>query len=309
MGNGVSELIKVAVEALLNNGDEVLVPAPDYPLWTASITLARGRAVHYLCDEQSDWLPYLADIRKKITARTKGIVIISPNNPTGAVYPKEMIEELVKIAEEHELIIFSDEIYDKILYDGTPFYSAAYFNTKTVALCFGGISKVYRACGFRCGWMVITGDKAAARDYIEGINILTSMRLCANALAQHTVQTALGGRQSIYDLTKPGGRLERQRTAAWEMLNQIDGVSCVKPKGALYTFPRFDSKRFRFKDDMDFLLGLLKQEHILVVQGRGFNWPDSDHFRLVFLPEEEVLREAIGRIGGFFERMKQPNIS
>jgi len=300
MGNGVSELIKIAVEALLNNGDEILVPAPDYPLWTASINLARGRAVHYICDEKSDWTPDLADIRKKISKRTKAIVIINPNNPTGAVYPKETLLELVRIAEEHELIIFSDEIYDKILYDGNLFHSPACFNEKTLAITFGGISKVYRACGFRSGWMVLTGDKAGARDYIEGINILTSMRLCANVLAQNTVQTALGGRQSIYDLTKAGGRLERQRTLAWEMLNQIPGVSCVKPKGAFYTFPRFDSKRFGFKNDMDFLLGLLKQEHVLVVQGSGFNWPENDHFRLVFLPEEEVLRQAIGRIGHFF---------
>lgn len=305
MGNGVSELIKVAVEGLLNNGDEVLVPAPDYPLWTASITLARGRAVHYMCDEQSEWLPDLADIRKKITSRTKAMVIISPNNPTGAVYPKEMIEEMVKIAEEHELIIFSDEIYDKILYDNTPFYSPAYCSDKTLVIVFGGISKAYRACGFRSGWMVLMGDKTCARDYIEGINILTSMRLCANVLAQNTVQTALGGRQSIFDLTKPGGRLERQRTTAWKLLNQIEGVSCVKPKGALYTFPHYDSKRFRFKNDMEFLLGLLKQEHVLVVQGSGFNWPESDHFRLVFLPEEEALTQAIGRIGRFFESMKR----
>jgi alanine-synthesizing transaminase len=301
MGNGVSELIKISVEALLNNGDEILVPAPDYPLWTASIKLARGNAVHYLCDEQSDWLPDLADIRKKITKHTKGIVIISPNNPTGAVYPKEMIQKLVDIAEEHELVIFSDEIYDKILYDDETFYSPACFTEKTLAITFGGISKVYRACGFRSGWMVISGNKASAGDYIEGINMLTSMRLCANVLAQNTVQTALGGRQSIYDLTKPGGRLERQRTIAWEMLNQIPGVSCVKPKGAFYTFPRFDPKRFRFKDDMDFLLGLLKQEHVLVVQGSGFNWPEHDHFRLVFLPEEEILRKAIERIGRFFD--------
>ena len=301
MGNGVSELIKISVEALLNNGDEILVPAPDYPLWTASVKLARGNAVHYLCDEKSDWLPDLADIRKKITRRTKGIVIINPNNPTGAVYPKEMIQKLSEIAEEHQLVIFSDEIYDKVLYDDATFHSPACFTEKTLAVTFGGISKVYRACGFRSGWMVLSGNKACAADYIEGINMLTSMRLCANVLAQNTVQTALGGRQSIYDLTKPGGRIERQRTLAWEMLNQIPGVSCVKPKGAFYTFPRFDPKRFRFKDDMDFLLGLLKQEHVLVVQGSGFNWPENDHFRLVFLPEEEMLRKAIERIGRFFD--------
>ena len=305
MGNGVSELIKISVEALLNNGDEILVPAPDYPLWTASIRLARGNAVHYICDEKSDWLPDLADIRKKINKRTKGIVIISPNNPTGAVYPKEMIQQLVGIAEEHELVIFSDEIYDKILYDDATFHSPACFNEKTLAVTFGGISKVYRACGFRSGWMVLSGNKTCAGDYIEGINMLTSMRLCANVLAQNTVQTALGGRQSIYDLTKPGGRLERQRTIAWEMLNQIPGVSCVKPRGAFYTFPRFDQKRFRLKNDMDFLLGLLKQEHVLVVQGSGFNWPENDHFRLVFLPEEEMLRKGIERIGRFFDNVKR----
>jgi alanine-synthesizing transaminase len=300
MGNGVSELIKIAIEALLNNGDEVLVPAPDYPLWTASINLARGRAVHYFCDEKSDWLPDLADIRKKISKRTKAMVIINPNNPTGAVYPKEMVQELVKIAEENELVIFSDEIYDKILYDEAVFHSPAAFNEKTLVAAFGGISKVYRACGFRCGWMTLTGDKTAASDYIEGINILTSMRLCSNVLAQNTVQTALGGRQSIYDLTKPGGRLERQRTIAWEMLSRIPGVTCVKPRGALYAFPRFEPKLFRFKNDMDFLLGLLKQEQVLVVQGTGFNWPESDHFRLVFLPEEEVLAQALRRIERYF---------
>ena len=299
MGNGVSELIKVSVEALLNNGDEILVPAPDYPLWTASINLARGRAVHYICDEKSDWQPDLADIRKKISPRTKGIVIINPNNPTGAVYPEETIRELVDIAEEHGLIIFSDEIYDKILYDDAKHFSPASYAEKTLCITFGGISKVYRAPGFRCGWMVLTGEKRMASDYIEGLNMLTSMRLCANVLAQNTVQTALGGRQSIYDLTKKGGRLERQRTLCWEIISQIPGVSCVKPRGALYMFPKLDKKMYPFSDDRDFLLGLLKQEHVLVVQGTGFNWPDTDHFRIVFLPQEEVLRDAVERIGRY----------
>jgi len=296
MGNGVSELIKVAVEALLNNGDEVLVPAPDYPLWTASVNLARGKPVHYLCDEKSGWLPDMADLKKKVGPKTKAIVIINPNNPTGAVYPKETIEGLVRFAEEHNL---SDEIYDKILYDNMAHYSPACCTDKTLVITFSGLSKVYRAPGFRCGWMVISGAKEAARDYIEGINMLTSMRLCANVLAQNTVQTALGGRQSIYDLTRPGGRLERQRTLAWEMLNQIPGVSCVKPTGALYMFPKLDKKMYPFKSDMDFLLGLLREEHVLVVQGTGFNWPDTDHFRLVFLPEEEQLKQAVEGIGRY----------
>ncbi|HOG63891.1 MAG TPA: pyridoxal phosphate-dependent aminotransferase [Spirochaetota bacterium] len=299
MGNGVSELIKVAVEALLNNGDEVLVPAPDYPLWTASVNLARGKPVHYLCDEKSGWLPDMADLKKKVGPKTKAIVIINPNNPTGAVYPKETIEGLVRFAEEHNLIIMSDEIYDKILYDNMAHYSPACCTDKTLVITFSGLSKVYRAPGFRCGWMVISGAKEAARDYIEGINMLTSMRLCANVLAQNTVQTALGGRQSIYDLTRPGGRLERQRTLAWEMLNQIPGVSCVKPTGALYMFPKLDKKMYPFKSDMDFLLGLLREEHVLVVQGTGFNWPDTDHFRLVFLPEEEQLKQAVEGIGRY----------
>ncbi|HPH02470.1 MAG TPA: pyridoxal phosphate-dependent aminotransferase [Spirochaetota bacterium] len=299
MGNGVSELIKVAVEALLNNGDEVLVPAPDYPLWTASVNLARGKPVHYLCDEKSGWLPDMADLKKKVGPKTKAIVIINPNNPTGAVYPKETIEGLVRFAEEHNLIIMSDEIYDKILYDNMAHYSPACCTDKTLVITFSGLSKVYRAPGFRCGWMVISGAKEAARDYIEGINMLTSMRLCANVLAQNTVQTALGGRQSIYDLTRPGGRLERQRTLAWEMLNQIPGVSCVKPTGALYMFPKLDKKMYPFTSDMDFLLGLLREEHVLVVQGTGFNWPDTDHFRLVFLPEEEQLKQAVEGIGRY----------
>ncbi len=299
MGNGVSELIKVAVEALLNNGDEVLVPAPDYPLWTASVNLARGKAVHYLCDEKSGWLPDMADLKKKVSPRTRAIVIINPNNPTGAVYPKETILELVRFAEEHDLVIMSDEIYDKILYDDAVHHSPACYTDKALVITFSGLSKVYRAPGFRCGWMVITGDKETARDYIEGINMLTSMRLCANVLAQNTVQTALGGRQSIFDLTRPGGRLERQRTISWEMLNQIPGVSCVKPSGALYMFPKLDKKIYPFKSDMDFLLGLLREEHVLVVQGTGFNWPDTDHFRLVFLPEEEQLKQAIEGIGRY----------
>lgn len=299
MGNGVSELIKVAVEALLNNGDEVLVPAPDYPLWTASVNLARGKAVHYLCDEKSGWLPDMADIKKKVSPRTKAIVVINPNNPTGAVYPKDTILEIVRFAEEQGLIILSDEIYDKILYDGAAHHSPACYTDKIPVITFSGLSKVYRAPGFRCGWMVITGNREMARDYIEGVNMLTSMRLCSNVLAQNTVQTALGGRQSIYDLTKTGGRLERQRTLAWEMLNQIPGVSCVKPSGALYMFPKMDKKRYPFKNDMDFLLGLLREEHVLVVQGTGFNWPDTDHFRLVFLPEEEQLRQAVLGIGRY----------
>lgn len=302
MGNGVSELIKVAVEALVNNGDEILVPAPDYPLWTASIRLVRGKAVHYLCDEQSDWQPDLKDLEKKITPKTKGLVMISPNNPTGAVYHKDVVEKMVRLAEKHSLVLFSDEIYDKVLYDGATHHPPALMTKDILVVTFGGLSKVYRAPGFRSGWMVLSGNRAAAADYIEGLDTLTSMRLCANVLAQNAVQTALGGRQTIYDLTAPGGRLHEQRDLAWKMLNDIPGISCVKPKGAMYCFPRLDRKKFPIKDDVKFILDFLLAEKVLVVQGTGFNWPDPDHFRVVFLPPKETLGIALARLGEFLKR-------
>lgn len=307
IGNGVSEMIKVAMEGLLNNGDEILVPMPDYPLWTAAITLARGKAVHYLCDEQSDWQPDLDDIRSKITPKTRGLVIINPNNPTGAVYSKETLQQLVALAEEHGLVLFSDEIYDRILYDNREHFPAALFSDKILTITFSGLSKVHRAPGFRCGWMILTGNKKAAKDYIEGLEILTNMRLCANMIAQHTVQTALGGPLSIYELTREGGRLERQRTLAWKLLNEIPGVSCVKPQGALYAFPRLDPKVYPIRDDMQLILELLLEEKVLLVQGTGFNWKQPDHFRLVFLPQEELLEEAVSRLASFLERWRSRN--
>jgi len=301
IGNGVSEMIKVAIEGLLNNGDEVLIPMPDYPLWTASVNLARGKAVHYICDEKSDWQPDIKDIEKKITAKTKGIVLINPNNPTGAVYSKEIVQKIVEIAEKHQLVLFSDEIYDKILYDDAVHYPPAAMTDKILVITFGGISKVYRAPGFRCGWMVLSGNREQAADYIEGLDILTSMRLCANAPAQFTVQTSLGGYQSIRDLVKKDGRLYRQRELAWKALNNIPGITCVKPKGTFYLFPKVDVKKFHIKDDVKFALGLLKEEKVLIVQGSGFNWHDIDHFRLVFLPQEEILNIAIERIGKYMK--------
>jgi len=305
MGNGVSELIKIAMEGLLNNGDEVLLPMPDYPLWTASINLARGKAVHYLCDEASAWQPDLEDIRSKISSRTKALVIINPNNPTGAVYSKQIVQQLIDIAEEQELVLFCDEIYDKILYDGAVYYPPAAMTDRIPVITFGGISKTYRAPGFRCGWMVISGNRAVAADYVEGLEILTSMRLCANVPAQFAVQTALGGYQSIKDLTAKEGRLYRQREMAWSMLNAIPGVSCVKPGGAFYMFPKLDKKRFKIKDDMSLILGLLKEERVLVVQGTGFSWHDTDHLRLVFLPPEEELQAAINGLAAYLQRREE----
>lgn len=302
IGNGVSELIKIAMEALLNDGDEVLIPAPDYPLWTASVTLVRGKAVHYVCDEQSDWQPDVADIRSKITARTRALVIINPNNPTGAVYSRETVEELVKIAEEHQLVLFSDEIYDRILFDEAQFHAPATMTDRILVISFSGLSKVYRAPGFRCGWMVLSGNKRIAKDYVEGIDILTSMRLCSNVPAQFAVQTSLGGYQSIQDLLTPEGRLYKQREIAWSMINDIPGLSCVKPRGAFYLFPRIDTKKYQVKNDMELVLHILQEEKVLLVQGTGFNWPHPDHFRIVFLPQEEVLKDAISRIGHFFGR-------
>jgi alanine-synthesizing transaminase len=306
IGNGVSELIQMSMQALLDDGDEMLVPSPDYPLWTASVSLAGGTAVHYRCDEQADWYPDLADIEAKVTDRTRGIVVINPNNPTGAVYDDELLRGLADIARRHNLIIYSDEIYDKILYDDVTHTPTALFAPDLLCLTFNGLSKAYRVAGFRSGWMTISGPREHARSYIEGLSILANMRLCANMPAQHAIAAALGGRQSIKDLILPGGRLLEQRDAAWKLLNDIPGVSCVKPKGALYAFPRLDPKVHKIKDDAQLVLDLLKQEHIFVVQGTGFNWPDPDHFRLVTLPRAEELTDAVTRIGTFLDGYHQP---
>ncbi len=305
LGNGVSELIVMAMQALLNNGDEVLIPAPDYPLWTAAVRLSGGTPVHYLSDEQSDWYPDLDDIRSKITDKTKALVIINPNNPTGAVYPKEVLEELVEIARQNKLIVFSDEIYDKVIYDDVSHTSTASLADDLVFITMNGLSKSYRVAGYRSGWMIISGNMRLARSYIEGLEMLASMRLCANVPSQHAIQTALGGYQSIKDLTKPGGRLHRQRDMAWRMLNDIPGISCVKPKGAMYVFPKLDRSMYPVEDDQDLILELLTQEKVLVVQGTAFNWPDPDHMRIVFLPREEDLSESIHRLGHFLERYRK----
>jgi alanine-synthesizing transaminase len=299
LGNGASELITMSLNALLDDGDEVLVPAPDYPLWTASVSLSGGNPVHYLCDEQSDWFPDIADIRSKVTPRTKAIVVINPNNPTGALYPVEVLEQIVQIAREHQLIIMADEIYDKTLYDGNTHTSIASLAPDVLCVTFNGLSKNYRSCGYRAGWMVVSGEKRHARDYIEGLDMLASMRLCSNTPGQLAIQTALGGYQSIDDLVAPTGRLCRQRDIAHEMLTQIPGVTCVKPKAALYMFPRLDPKVYPITDDQQFAYELLAEEKLLIVQGTGFNWPTPDHFRLVFLPNADDLSEALRRIERF----------
>ncbi len=299
LGNGVSELIQMALQALLDEGDEVLVPAPDYPLWTASVSLADGKAVHYLCDESNGWLPDIDDINAKITSRTKAIVIINPNNPTGAVYPDATLQAIAEIARRHKLVVMADEIYDKILYDDAvhvPFASVA---PDLLTLTFNGLSKAYRVAGFRAGWLMVTGPKRRAGSYLEGIQMLANMRLCANVPAQHAIQTALGGRQSIKDLILPGGRLLAQRDAAVTALRAIPGVSVYEPKGALYVFPKLDPEIYKISDDQQFVLQLLRATHVLVVQGTGFNWPHTDHLRIVTLPRAEDLTEAIGRIGEF----------
>lgn len=305
IGNGVSELVVQVMQGLLDNGDEVLIPAPDYPLWTAAVNLAGGTAVHYLCDEAADWYPDLKDIRSKITPKTKGIVLINPNNPTGAVYPVEILQKIVDLAAEHELIVFSDEIYDKILYDGIKHTSTASLSDEVLFITFNGLSKSHRIAGFRAGWMVISGKKEGAEDYLEGLRILASMRLCSNVPAQYAIQTALGGYQSINDLVAPGGRLREQRDFAYEAINSIPGLSCTKPQGAFYMFPRLDTRRFQVTDDQKFILDLLLQEKILLVQGTGFNWPAPDHFRLVFLPELNELKTALGRLGRFLTAYRQ----
>lgn len=299
LGNGASELIAMSLNALLNNGDEVLIPAPDYPLWTAVTGLSGGTPVHYMCDEQAGWAPDIADIRAKVTPNTRAIVVINPNNPTGTLYPKEVLLEIIEVARQHQLVVLVDEIYDKTLYDGATHISMASLADDVLFVTFNGLSKNYRACGYRAGWMVVSGEKRHARDYIEGLNMLASLRLCSNTPGQLAIQTALGGYQSINDLVAPTGRLARQRDLAYELLTQIPGVSVVKPKAALYMFPRLDPKMYPIADDQQFAYELLAEEKVLIVQGTGFNWPDHDHFRLVFLPNVDDLREAIGRIERF----------
>ncbi len=301
LGNGVSELIVMALQALLDDGDEVLIPSPDYPLWTAAVSLAGGRAVHYLCDEQSDWCPDVADIARKVTDRTKAIVLINPNNPTGAVYSDDVLREIVELARKNQLIVMADEIYDKILYDDIEHVSAASLAPDLLCLTFNGLSKAYRVAGFRSGWLALSGPKQQARSYIEGLDILANMRLCPNVPSQHAIATALGGRQTINDLVLPGGRLRAQRDRAWELINEVPGVSCTKPKGALYLFPKLDLDMYPIKDDEQFAFDLLSEQHLLIVQGTGFNWPRPDHFRLVTLPRVEELEDAVGRIATFLE--------
>lgn len=304
-GNGVSELILLVMQALLNKGDEVLVPAPDYPLWTGAVNFSQGKAVHYLCDEAADWMPDIHDVEKKITARTKAIVIINPNNPTGAVYSADCLEKLVRLAEKHRLIIYSDEIYDKILYDGEKHISPASLTEDTLVVTLSGLSKSHRMAGFRTGWMVLSGNREMAGDYIEGLQLLSSMRLCSNVPSQFAICTALDGYQCINDLVKPGGRLYQQRETAWRLLNEIPGVSCTKPRGAFYLFPRLDMERFGLKDDKQFALDLLREKKILIVQGTGFNWFHPDHFRLVALMDPEGLTKAITDIGDFLSTYHQ----
>ena len=306
LGNGVSELIQLALNALLDEGDEVLIPAPDYPLWTASTSLAGGRPVHYLCDEDDDWNPNMDDIRAKVTSRTRAIVVINPNNPTGAVYSKKVLRDIADLARERNLVVFADEIYDKILYDEAIHHTFAALAPDVLTFTFNGLSKAYRLAGFRSGWMVVTGPRTHAESYIEGINMLTNMRLCANVPAQHAIQTALGGRQSIKDLILPGGRLLAQRDAAIEALEKIPGVTCVKPKGALYVFPKLDPEMYPIADDRRFVLDFLRAEKVLVVQGTGFNWPKPDHLRIVTLPWAKDLTEAIGRLGNFLSTWTPP---
>ena len=305
LGNGASELIAMATNALLDDGDELLLPAPDYPLWTAAASLSGGTPVHYLCDEANGWMPDLADIRRKITPSTKGIVVINPNNPTGALYSDELLKGLVDIAREHGLVILADEVYDKVLYDGAKHTAIASLSEDVLTLTFNSLSKSYRSCGYRAGWMVVSGDKKAAADYIEGLNMLSNMRLCANVPGQWAIQTALGGYQSINELVGEGGRLRRQRDLAYELITAIPGVSCVKPTAALYMFPKLDPKVYPIADDRQFFLELLQETRVMLVQGTGFNWHSPDHFRIVFLPHEDDLREAIGRIAKFLESYRK----
>jgi alanine-synthesizing transaminase len=305
LGNGASELIAMATNALLDDGDELLLPAPDYPLWTAVTSLSGGTPVHYLCDEANGWMPDLDDIRRKITPRTKGIVVINPNNPTGVLYSDELLKGIVDIARKHGLVILADEVYDKVLYDGVKHTALASLSHDVLTLTFNSLSKSYRSCGYRAGWLVVSGDKKPAADYIEGLNMLSNMKLCANVPGQWAIQTALGGYQSINDLVGEGGRLRRQRDLAYELITAIPGVTCVKPSAALYMFPRLDPKVYPITDDREFFLELLKETKVMLVQGTGFNWPTPDHFRIVFLPHEEDLREAIARIARFLESYRK----
>jgi len=305
LGNGASELIAMGMNALLNDGDEVLIPSPDYPLYTAVVGLSGGTPVHYRCDEASDWMPDIADMRARITPRTKAIVVINPNNPTGALYPAELLREIVQVAREHQLIVFADEIYDKTLYDGHTHTSIASLADDVLFVTVNGLSKNYRSCGYRAGWMVVSGEKRHAKDYIEGLNMLASLRLCANTPGQLAIQTALGGYQSIDDLVAPSGRLCKQRDLAYQLLTDIPGVSVVKPKAALYMFPRLDPKIYPIADDQQFAYDLLAEQKVLVVQGTGFNWNAPDHFRVVFLPNSDDLTEAIGRIAKFLDHYRK----
>ena len=305
LGNGASELIVMATNALLDTGDELLLPSPDYPLWTAAASLSGGTPVHYLCDEANGWMPDLNDIRAKVTPRTKGIVVINPNNPTGALYSDELLKGIVAIAREHGLVIFADEVYDKVLYDGAKHTPLASLSEDVLTLTFNSLSKAYRSCGYRAGWLVVSGDKKPARDYIEGLNMLSNMRLCANVPGQWAIQTALGGYQSINELVCEGGRLRKQRDLAHQLITQIPGVSCVKPQAALYMFPRLDPKVYPIEDDQQFFLELLQETRVMLVQGTGFNWNAPDHFRIVFLPHEADLREAIGRVAKFLEQYRK----
>jgi alanine-synthesizing transaminase len=305
LGNGASELIALSTNALLNEGDELLLPSPDYPLWTASTALSGGTPVHYMCDESNGWMPDLDDLRRKITPATKGIVVINPNNPTGALYSRELLVEIVAIARQHGLVIFADEVYDKVLYDEVKHTAIGSLSEDVLTLTFNSLSKSYRSCGYRAGWMVVSGDKKAGADYIEGLTMLSNMRLCSNVPGQFAIQTALGGYQSINELIQPGGRLRRQRDLAYDLITAIPGVTCVKPQAALYMFPRLDPKVYPIQDDRQFFLELLQQTRVMLVQGTGFNWPQPDHFRIVFLPHEDDLREAINRIARFLENYRK----
>jgi alanine-synthesizing transaminase len=307
LGNGASELITMATNALLDNGDELLLPMPDYPLWTAATSLSGGQPVHYLCDENNGWMPDLADIRSKITPRTKAIVVINPNNPTGVLYADDLLKEIVLIAREHGLVILADEVYDKVLYDDVKHTAIASLSTDVLTLTFNSLSKSYRSCGYRAGWLVVSGDKENAKDYVEGLNMLSNMKLCSNVPGQWAIQTALGGYQSINDLVCEGGRLRRQRDMAYDLITAIPGVTCVKPVAALYMFPKLDPKIYPIADDRQFFLELLRETRVMLVQGTGFNWPAPDHFRIVFLPNTDDLQEAIKRIAKFLESYRRRN--
>ena len=307
LGNGASELIVMATNALLDDGDELLVPMPDYPLWTAAVSLSGGKPVHYLCEEDNQWLPSLADMRAKITPRTRGIVVINPNNPTGVLYPDELLRGIVAIAREHNLVLLVDEVYDKVLYEDAKHTAMASLSTDVLTLTFNSLSKAYRSCGYRAGWMIVSGPKGNATDYIEGLNMLANLKLGSNVPGQWAIQTALGGYQSINDLVKPGGRLRRQRDLAYELITAIPGVTCVKPQAALYIFPRLDPVMYPIADDREFFMQVLRETRVMLVQGSGFNFPDNQHFRIVFLPHEDDLREAIGRIAKFLERYRNRN--